>query len=140
MHWKWGCDMTFDEEIYAAVCEIWPTTNVRSFSVKLGRSTGYWNSVKSQNLRLSDMALRNLQSTLETQIIMTKHDAMKQKMHELQHKISRELVRRFVEQLEADDAVLEELERQLSANQHSVTSSLPMPIFITHQDSYNPYR
>lgn len=133
--------MTFNDEIYTAFCSIWPTTNVRAFSRALGRSTGYWNSIKSQNLPLSDMALKNLQNTLETQMLIAKHEPVKRRMVELQRKIAQELVRRLVEQCETDEQMLEEMEQVFHARaQQKFSSSIPMPIVITTNSSYGDFR
>lgn len=124
--------MTFNDELYEAVCRIWPRTSVRSFSKILGRSTGYWSSIKSQNLRLSTGALMNLHTTLEMQILIAKHAEMQRQMRDLQRKISQELAQRFIEQIEADELVIEELKQLANSNgQTSFSSSLPMPIVIT---------
>lgn len=74
----------------------------------------------------------NLQNTLQMQIIIAQHENMKQKMIQLQHKIGQELARRFVEQIEADEIVIEELEQLVQTNgQAHFSSSLPMPIIIS---------
>lgn len=133
--------MAFNDELYEAVCRIWPKTSVRSFSKILGRSTGYWSSIKSQNLRISTGSLMNLISTLEMQILIAKHAEMQQKMRDLQRKISQELAQRFIEQVEADELVLEELKQLANSNgQTGFSSSLPMPIFISSNDSFSGYR
>jgi hypothetical protein len=133
--------MTFNDEIYQAACNIWPATSVRSLSKALGRSTGYWSSIKSQNLKISTNALMNLISTLEIQITIAKHVEMQRQMMQLKRKISAELVRRFIEQIEADEIVLKELEQLEYTNDNTgFSSSLPMPIFITSNDTYGRYR
>ena len=133
--------MAFNDELYEAVCSIWPKTSVRSFSKILGRSTGYWSSIKSQNLRLSTGSLMNLVNTLEMQILIAKHAEMQRQMRDLQRKISAELAQRFIEQVEADELVLEELKQLANSNgQASFSSSLPMPIVITGNDTYSMYR
>lgn len=84
----------------------------------------------------------NLMNTLEMQIMVATQAAMKQQMQEVQRKISRELAERFINQIESDEVVLDELDQLVRTNGDAgFSSSLPMPIVISsHGDSYNPYR
>ena len=125
-------DKTFEQELFESVTALWPKTNVRSFSRALGRSSGYWSSLKSQNLSLSAKALMNLSRLLEQRMITEKYDATRLKMRTIQTKINCELARRFLAQVEADEGVLEELGKLIDTDARSgCISSLPMPFIFT---------
>jgi hypothetical protein len=83
----------------------------------------------------------NLISTLEIQIMIAKQAEMQRQMRELQRKISHELAQRFVQQVESDELVLKELEQLVQTKgQGEYNSSLPIPIFISSNDSFIDYR
>jgi len=125
-------DKTFEQELFELVTALWPHTSVRSFSRALGRSTGYWSSIKAQNLPISSKALKNLSTLLEQRIITEKYESTKNKMQAIQTKINCELAKRFLVQVEADEGVLEELGKLIDTNARSgCTSSLPMPFIFT---------
>jgi len=124
--------MTFDDELFTLISHLWPHTSVRSFSRALGRSAGYWSSIKAQKLPISSKALMNLSTLLEQRMITEKYDATKLKMRTIQTKINCELARRFLAQVEADEGVLEELGKLIDTDARSgCTSSLPMPFIFT---------
>ena len=61
---------TFEQELYEAVGRAFPGLTVRTMSRLLGKSSGYWSSVTSQNLPLSTDALTHLSEVIECQQIM----------------------------------------------------------------------
>jgi hypothetical protein len=122
---------SFAQQVFEGVCAVFPSTTVRSFSKSLGRSAGYWSSIKAQGLALSNGALMNLSNTLETQILIAQHDATKKRMAQIQQQIAQELVRRFVAQVDADDAVLDELMELERTGKRSFSSSLPLPFILS---------
>jgi hypothetical protein len=125
-------DNAFAQELFESVSALWPHTSVRSFSRALSMSTGYWSSIKAQNLPISSKALTNLSTLLEQRMITEKYDATKLKMRAIQSKINCELARRFLAQVEADEGVLEELGKLIDTDARSgCTSSLPMPFIFT---------
>jgi hypothetical protein len=122
---------SFAHQLFASVCAVFPATTVRSFSRSLGRSEGYWSSIKAQGLALSNGALMNLSNTLETQILIAQHEATKKCMQKIQQQIAQELVRRFVDQIDPDDALLDELMELEKTGKRSFSSSLPMPFILS---------
>jgi hypothetical protein len=124
--------MSFENEIFEQYCNIWPATSVRSFSKSLGRSEGYWSSLKSQKLHISNGALMNLQTTLSAKELLAVHDEMKIKMRDLQNKISLEMIRRFLELTEEDDGVIEELMKLSERGSNDrYSSNLPLPFLMS---------
>ena len=125
-------DKTFEQDLLELVSDLWPHTSVRSFSRALGRSTGYWSSIKAQNLPISSKALTNLSTLLEQRMITEKYESTKNKMQTIQSKINTELARRFLAQVEADEGVLEGLGKLIDTHARSGrTCSLPMPFIFT---------
>ena len=61
---------TFEQELYEAVGRAFPGLTVRTMSRLLGKSSGYWSSVTSQNLPLSTDALTHLSEVIECQQVM----------------------------------------------------------------------
>lgn len=55
----------FEDDLYAAMSELYPNISVRSFSIALGKSSGYWSSITSQDLPVSHTALIFLNDYLE---------------------------------------------------------------------------
>jgi hypothetical protein len=66
---------TFEQELYEAVARAFPGLTVRAMSRLLGKSSGYWSSVSSQNLPLSTDALTHLSEVIECQQIMCPPDS-----------------------------------------------------------------
>lgn len=73
----------------------------------------------------------NLSNTLETQILIAQHEATKKCMQKIQQQIAQELVRRFVDQIDPDDALLDELMELEKTGKRSFSSSLPMPFILS---------
>ena len=61
---------TFEQKLYEAVGRAFPGLTVRSMSRLMGKSSGYWSSVTSQNLPLSTDALTHLSEVIECQQVM----------------------------------------------------------------------
>ncbi len=92
---------TFEEELYQGVSEVFPSTTVRSFSKALGMSEGYWSSIVTQGLRVSNAALIHLNDYLEARIILLGSDGNKlNRARSIQKLIAREIVKRFAREVE----------------------------------------
>lgn len=97
----------FEENLYSAVCEVLPSTTVRSFSQALGMSDGYWSSIMAQGLKVSNAGLMHLHEYLESRIILTKYGGVKAgKLHAVQRLIAEEIVRRFVHETYPLDSLI----------------------------------
>ena len=59
--------MTFEDQLYKGVCEVFPDISVRKFSTWLGKSSGYWSSISAQGLAVSNSALGHLVDVLAVQ-------------------------------------------------------------------------
>ena len=59
--------MTFEDQLYTGVCEVFPDISVRKFSTWLGKSSGYWSSIRSQGLEISNSSLGHLVDVLTVQ-------------------------------------------------------------------------
>ena len=87
---------TFEQELYEAVGRAFPGLTVRSMSKLLGKSSGYWSSVTSQNLPLSTDALTHLSEVIECQQIMCRLDSRRgQKLADAQQLICDQLSARL---------------------------------------------
>lgn len=120
---------TFEQELYEAVGRAFPGLTVRSMSRLLGKSSGYWSSVTSQNLPLSTGALTHLSEVIECQQVMCTMDSRRgQRLADAQQLICEQL-----------SARLEVLRAYLPANFHpSASRSLreqgilqPMPFLVS---------
>lgn len=58
--------MSFTTDIYDEIRRILPNSSVRDFSEMCGRSSGYYGSITSQGVEISDDALMNLLIGLES--------------------------------------------------------------------------
>jgi hypothetical protein len=120
---------TFEQELYEAVGRAFPGLTVRSMSRLLGKSSGYWSSVTSQNLPLSTDALTHLSEVIECQQIMCPLDSRRgQRLADAQQLICEQLSDR-----------LEVLRAYLPANLHTSESRnlraqgilQPMPFLVS---------
>lgn len=120
---------TFEQELYEAVGRAFPGLTVRSMSRLLGKSSGYWSSVTSQNLPLSTDALTHLSEVIECQQIMCPLDSRRgQRLADAQQLICEQL-----------SARLEVLRAYLSDHSHAPDSRnlwrheiiQPMPFFVS---------
>jgi glutamine synthetase type III len=75
---------------------LFPELTVRRFSQMLGKSDGYWSSIRAQKLTLSTSALVNLRDTLEARkILITGYKNMPERVEQIQVLIQGELINRF---------------------------------------------
>lgn len=101
--------INFDEELYGAMCKAFPETTVRSISRAMGMSDGYWSSVTSQGLKISNSALIHLNEHLDVQRIRFDRDSAKSRLVKfIQTMIAREIVKRFSHEVELMDKVWDE--------------------------------
>jgi hypothetical protein len=86
----------FEDRLFGKVTELLPEITVRSFSHMLGKSDGYWSSIKAQNLTLSTSALVNLRDTLEVRkILYSNNHQLNKRVEQIQALIQEELINRF---------------------------------------------
>ena len=100
--------MQFNTDLYWALAEVFPNITVRSLSKIMGKSTGYWSSVKAQRLAVGTSALVRLLDALECQKIQTSEgSSRRQKLDRVSVMITQELVSRFEAQtgLESHDLI-----------------------------------
>ena len=84
--------MKFEEQLYECVCQVFPSTTVRSFSRWLGKSEGYWSSIMAQQLSVSNGALGHLVDILSVQKLQAYAvPARAQKISHLQALIAEEI-------------------------------------------------
>ena len=62
--------MTFTEELYEKISNLYVGMTVRGFSKLCGKSEGYYGSMKAQNLELATSAITNLLEELEQRKMM----------------------------------------------------------------------
>lgn len=88
--------MQFNTDLYCALAEVFPNITVRSLSKIMGKSTGYWSSVKAQRLAVGTSALVQLLDALECQKIQaTEGSSKRYKLDRVCVMITQELVSRF---------------------------------------------
>ncbi len=88
--------MQFNTDLYCALAEVFPNITVRSLSKIMGKSTGYWSSVKAQRLAVGTSALVQLLDALECQKIQAPEGSSKRyKLERVSTMITQELVTRF---------------------------------------------
>lgn len=101
MQYKIHDDSSFEQRLYIQICAVFPETTVRSFSVALGKSAGYWSSVCAQGLKVSNAALLHLVDHLECKKIrLDTSSARRQSIEKIQKQITAELLARL--QLDVD--------------------------------------
>ena len=106
--------MKFEDDLYVAMQEIYPKITVRSFSLALGRSSGYWSSITAQGLPVSNTALIHLSDYLECRkLLLESCDARVHKLAEVQRMVAREIVDRFALENESFEEVWDEVSASL---------------------------
>ena len=120
---------TFEQELYEAVGRAFPGLTVRTMSRLLGKSSGYWSSVTSQNLPLSTDALTHLSEVIECQQVMCPPDSRRgQRLADAQQLICEQLSAR----LEVLRAYLPaDLHPSVSRNLQKQGSIQPMPFLVS---------
>mgnify|MGYP000039923183 CR=1 FL=1 len=116
--------MQFEDELYKAMCETYPQTTVRSISKRMGMSDGYWSSISSQGLQVSNVALMKLSDHLEVcsvQLNAGSHRFRQVKV--IQKMIASELVSRFVKQVESIDQVWAEISSLAPIEHETISDS-----------------
>jgi hypothetical protein len=100
----------FEEELYDAMCDAFLETTVRSISKAMGMSDGYWSSIVSQGLKVSNSALIHLNEHLEVRLFRLDPESSKSRQVKLiQTLIAREIVKRFAYEVEPIDLVWDEV-------------------------------
>ena len=69
--------MTFEDQLYQGVCEVFPDISVRKFSGWLGKSSGYWSSIRSQGLEISNSSLGHLVDVLTVLLTVLDEDDLR---------------------------------------------------------------
>lgn len=114
--------MRFEDELYVAMCDVYPQMTVRAFSHALGMSSGYWSSITAQELPVSNVALINLNDYIECRkLLMESDEARMRRLDSIQRMIAKEIVNRFALENESFDEVWDEVSMSLRKNQ-SVSS------------------
>jgi len=112
--------MRFEDELYEAMCDAYPKLTVRAFSHALGMSSGYWSSITTQALPVSNVALINLNDYLECRKLLMESDGVRLfKLDGIQRMIAKEIVNRFALENESFDEVWEEVSTSLRQRQRS---------------------
>lgn len=121
--------MRFEDELYEAMCDAYPQLTVRAFSHALGMSSGYWSSVTSQQLPVSNVALIHLTEFLECRkVLMNSESVMDLKINGIQQMIASEIVRRFLcESAVVVDKIWPEIEHEFNCetNKGDAYNALP---------------
>lgn len=121
--------MTFEQDLYRAMCVACPTTTVRTFSQWLGRSEGYWSSITAQKLPVSNTALMHLNDYIECRkMLIENSERGHMRLSDIQRMIAREIVNRFALENESFDEVWDEVSQSLRnelAQQHENYGVMP---------------
>ncbi len=97
--------MQFNNDLYLALVDLFPEMTVRSLSRMMGKSDGYWSSVKAQKMAISNAALVQLLDALEFLDGRTDPYAVKKKrIDEVRAFITDELIARFHEKTGIDQS------------------------------------
>jgi len=89
--------MSFESELYQSMCEVYPAMTVRAFSVIMGKSEGYWSSIKAQGLMASTDSLVNLYDAISAKkILIEQSSGAHQRLMAIQDMIRIELTDRFL--------------------------------------------
>jgi hypothetical protein len=122
---------TFEEELYDAMCEAFFETTVRSISKAMGMSDGYWSSIVSQGLKVSNTALIHLHDHLEVRLIQLNELSSKSKLvKDIQTMIAREIVKRFAHAVEPIDRVWDEFSTVVDQKYDEMSGSFDAMPFV----------
>ena len=112
--------MRFEDELYEAMCGVYPQLTVRAFSHALGMSSGYWSSITAQELPVSNVALINLNDYIECRKLLMESDGERlRRLDSIQRMIAKEIVNRFALENESIDEVWDEVSTSLRQGQRS---------------------
>jgi ASC-1-like (ASCH) protein len=121
--------MTFEDELYGAMCNAHPALTVRAFSHALGMSSGYWSSITAQQLPVSNAALINLSDHIEFRKVLAESESTQLKrLNDIQRMIAKEIVNRFALENESFEEVWDEVStslRQCRATDNSSYGAMP---------------
>jgi hypothetical protein len=121
----------FEDELYDAMCEVFPRTTVRSISRVMGMSESYWSSICSQGLKVSNMALMKLNEHLEVRVIQLDSESSKiLQIKAIQLMIAKEVVSRFVTEVDSINQVWEEVSSVLTREQEDVSAVCDALLFL----------
>jgi hypothetical protein len=122
-------NMRFEDELYEAMSDVYPSLTVRAFSHALGMSSGYWSSITAQELPVSNVALINLNDYLECRkVLMNSESVMNGKINGIQQMIASEIARRFLcESAVVVDKIWPEIEHEFNCetNKGDAYNALP---------------
>ena len=105
----------FESQLFNALAEIFPEITVRKLSTWLGKSECYWSSITSQNLAVSESALKHLSEFIECRIILLdQDDVLRIRLSKVQQLIAEELVHRFRFESEYTDSLWAEVSKTLN--------------------------
>ncbi len=122
---------TIEAELYNAVSEVFPRTTVRSISRVMGMSESYWSSICSQGLKVSNMALMKLNEHLEVRVIQLDSESSKiLQIKAIQLMIAKEVVSRFVTEVDSINQVWEEVSSVLTREQEDVSAVCDALLFL----------
>jgi hypothetical protein len=90
--------MTFESELFKTMRDVYPDLTVRTFSVILGKSEGYWSSITTQGLSVSTDAMVNLFDAIYVRkLLLDAESASSKHLSVIQQMIQSELVNRFLD-------------------------------------------
>jgi hypothetical protein len=121
-------DSSFSNQLFADMCAVWPATTVRSISKAMGRSEGYWSSIKAQKLAISKEALMTLTTHIEAKELQALHAEMKIRMREVRNGINQYLAERFIQEFQENEELRDAFIEQVKTGKKMKNSTcLPMP-------------
>ena len=123
--------MTFENELYGAMCNAYPTMTVRAFSHALGMSSGYWSSITAQQLPVSNAALINLSDHIEFRKVLAESESTQLiRLSDIQRMIAKEIVNRFALENESFEEVWDEVSTSLRQSMATDSSSFGAMPFV----------
>lgn len=118
-------DESFEGELFRVMCLAYPKTTVRSLSAALGRSEGYWSSVRAQRLKVSNSALIHLMDYLECRKIQMQLRSKRNQVERIQQLIKQELLNRVCMQEESANGAVDGAIDKLQPTSAAVDQPLP---------------
>ena len=110
--------INFEQKLFSTLAQIFPELTVRAFSKWMGMSSGYWSSITTQGLKVSELALRNLNDYIECRkILLPEEDTLRIRLSKIQELICREMVERFMIKTDSIDNVWDEISRAIKLKQ-----------------------
>ena len=123
--------MRFEEDLYDAMCAVFPRTTVRSISKAMGMSSGYWSSLSAQRRKVSNVALMKLYEHLEVRCIQLETaSSSAQKVMAIQSLIAKEIAARFAKEAEPVDQVWSEVTAFATREREALTGGFGAMPFV----------